>query len=127
MSARPCVGTNKEGQPCGGFAVEDDDFCFLHSPKHAEEAKRAQALGGQVRRREDSLGLAYDLEAPASLEGIIRTYVIGLYDILSIPNAEKRGPELIKATVRGRHLHAYTDLREKMDEILEQLREQGSP
>ena len=47
--ARQCRATNKQGQPCGAFALAGSDFCFHHDPDKAVERKAARAKGGRAR------------------------------------------------------------------------------
>ena len=54
----------------------DDEFCFWHSEKHAEEAEQARKLGGARRRRESTLQGAYDLQGLDSVPGIRRVLAL---------------------------------------------------
>ena len=44
-----CTAVNRSGQPCGGWAVGDSEFCFAHDPDRAAERAAARAKGGRAR------------------------------------------------------------------------------
>ena len=46
---RQCKAVNKQGRPCGAFALTDSDFCFHHDPDKAAERKAARIRGGRAR------------------------------------------------------------------------------
>ena len=43
---RRCVGTNRSGRPCEGFALRDEDRCWVHSERRQVEVRAAQSVGG---------------------------------------------------------------------------------
>ena len=48
MSQKKCQFTKEDGTRCGGWAITNDDFCFVHSSKVSEDKKRmARIKGGQ--------------------------------------------------------------------------------
>lgn len=68
-----CRANNINGEPCGGFAVEGSDFCFIHSPERSKERAEARKKGGARSRA----GHGGDTD---SIPGEIRT----LQDVLLV-------------------------------------------
>lgn len=45
-----CKGINRHGGPCGGFALNDSDYCFAHDPDSAKRRDKARKAGGKARQ-----------------------------------------------------------------------------
>jgi hypothetical protein len=75
--------------------MHESEFCFWHDPTHAEEAKQAQRLGGQRRRRESTLAGAYEVGDLATVEGIRRLLEVAVYDLLGMENSIARARAII--------------------------------
>jgi len=45
-----CQEILASGQQCGGFAIEDSEFCFTHDPDMAAERAEARSRGGRARQ-----------------------------------------------------------------------------
>jgi hypothetical protein len=90
VTARTCSATNKNGEPCGASPLQDDEFCFLHSPKTAKEAAEARHQGGVRKRREKVVSTVYDFEGLRSVEDIQRFLEIIAVDTLTQDNSPKR-------------------------------------
>jgi hypothetical protein len=97
VTARTCSATKKDGEPCGAPPLQDDKFCFLHSPKTAKEAAEARRQGGLRRRREKVVSTVYDFEGLATIEGMRRVLEIVVTDALAQDNSHGRGRVLIAA------------------------------
>ena len=82
------------GEPCGAPPLLDSDQCFWHSPQTAREAAEARRLGGLRRRRENTLGGAYDIEGLRSIEDIQRLTELAMFDTLELPNSVGRSRAL---------------------------------
>jgi hypothetical protein len=78
--------------------MHDDEFCFWHSPEHAEEAAKARKLGGQRRRRESTLAGVYDVGPLDTVAGIRRVLEIVTFDGLGMEISVAHGRLLIAAT-----------------------------
>jgi hypothetical protein len=79
--------------------VLEGEFCFWHSPDHAEDAAAARKLGGQRRRRESTLAGAYEIGPLDAVGGIRRVLEIVIFDGLGMEsNSVARGRLLIAAT-----------------------------
>ncbi len=51
MPSQKCNATNRDGNPCNGYAVEDSVYCFQHDPARAVERRQARRKGGRARHR----------------------------------------------------------------------------
>jgi hypothetical protein len=47
VSKPKCSAQNKSGQGCRAFALADDQYCWTHSPAHAEDRRQACSAGGR--------------------------------------------------------------------------------
>ncbi len=47
MDERHCVGTNKQGQPCGARPIKGRPYCLKHDPKLANERVEWERAGGK--------------------------------------------------------------------------------
>jgi hypothetical protein len=45
-----CKARNSQGQPCGGFALADGDYCWAHDPSVRQKRQQARSQGGKARR-----------------------------------------------------------------------------
>ena len=72
----------------------DQEYCFWHSPEHAEEAAEARRLGGFRKRREAAVVGAYDLEGLDSLTFLERVLAIAMFDTLGLDNGFNRSRTL---------------------------------
>lgn len=90
MAARTCKQIKDDGQPCGAAPLHDDDFCFWHSPKYAEEAAEARRQGGLRRRRESVVAGVYNFEGLHGVEQIQRLLEIATVDTLALESSIAR-------------------------------------
>lgn len=90
MADRTCKAQNEKGAPCRQAALQDGDFCFWHSPDHAQEAAEARRLGGLRRRREKAVAEAYEFEGFGSVEQVRRLLEIAALDTLGLENSIAR-------------------------------------
>jgi hypothetical protein len=93
------------------------DYCFWHSPEHAEEAAKARSLGGQRRRRESTLAGAYDVGPLDTVGGIRRVLEIVTFDGLGMEISVARGRLLIAATQGLTKLLETGELAERVAEL----------
>jgi hypothetical protein len=94
VTARSCRAENERGEPCRQAPLQDGDFCFWHSPDHAQEAGEARRLGGLRRRKEKAVSGAYDIEGLESVGAIRRLLEIAVLDTLSLENSVARSRTL---------------------------------
>ena len=90
MKERVCRATKDDGSRCEAPPLVDEDFCFWHSPKHAEEVAEAGRLGGLRRRREKTVAAAYDLEGLDTVSQVRRLLQIAVMDTLGLENSIAR-------------------------------------
>ena len=94
MSESSCRAVKDGGQPCRAPRLRDSEFCFWHSPEHAEEAAEAQRLGGLRRRREKAVAGAYDFDGLDSVPKARRLLEIAALDSLALENSVARSRTL---------------------------------
>ena len=94
MSQSSCRAAKDDGQPCRAPRLRDSEFCFWHSPEHAEEAAEAQRLGGLRRRREKAVAGAYDFDGLDSVPKARRLLEIAALDSLALENSVARSRTL---------------------------------
>jgi hypothetical protein len=95
--------------------MHDGEFCFWHSPEHAEEAAKARSLGGQRRRRESTLAGAYEIGPLDTVGGIRRVLEIVTFDGLGMEtNSVARGRLLIAAAQALTKLLEVGELEERL-------------
>lgn len=90
VKERVCRATKDDGSRCEAPPLVDEDFCFWHSPKHAEEVAEAGRLGGLRRRREKTVAAAYDLEGLDNVSQVRRLLQIAVMDTLGLENSIAR-------------------------------------
>lgn len=84
---RQCAFRFSSGEPCRAAPLHDSQFCLMHSPEHAQEARR---LGGLRRKREATLSGAYDFESLSTVDGIRRLLEVTVLDTLGMENSISR-------------------------------------
>ena len=92
--ARSCKGVKDDGEPCRQAPLTDHDWCFWHSPDHAQEAAEARRLGGLRRRREKTIQGAYEFEGLNSIDDVKRILEIAIMDTLGLENSVARSRTL---------------------------------
>lgn len=117
VGSRTCSATTKTGEACGATPLHDDDVCFWHSPKHAEDAAKARSLGGQRRRRESTLAGAYDVAGLDSVAGIRRVLEVVTFDGLGMEVSIARGRLLIAAAQALTKLLEVGELEQRLEEV----------
>ena len=91
---RQCAFRFSSGESCRMHPLKDSQFCWVHSPEHAQEAQDARRLGGQRRKKEVMLSGAYDLEGIDNIPGIRRVLEIATMDTISQENNLSRNRTL---------------------------------
>lgn len=94
MVRRTCKFRKEGGEPCRAAPLQDGDFCLWHSPEHTEEVAEARRLGGLRRRREKTVGAAYDFEGVGEVGQIQRLLNIAVVDTLGLDNSVARSRTL---------------------------------
>ena len=112
-----CSFRKETGERCRSAPMQDDVFCFWHSPSHAEEAERARSLGGQRRRREKALEGAYELDGLDSVSALRRLLESVAFDALALENSVARGRLLLAAILAGARLLEVGEHEERLQDI----------
>jgi hypothetical protein len=94
MSRSTCSFRKPDGQLCRAAPLIDQEYCFWHSPEHAEEAAEARRLGGFRKRREAAVIGAYNLEGLETVAGLRRLLEIAVVDTLGLDNSVSRSRTL---------------------------------
>ncbi len=94
MASRICSHQKESGETCGAPPLLDSEFCFWHSPEHADDAAEARRLGGIRRRREKALSGTYDLQGLESVGDVRRLLEIAVLDTLELENSVARSRAL---------------------------------
>jgi hypothetical protein len=92
------------GRDCGAPPGRDSRFCFWHDPDKADEVADAQRLGGVRRKRERTIGAAYDFTGLGSIDAIRRILEVATTDALSLENSIARVRALISAALAAAKL-----------------------
>ncbi len=87
---RQCVYRKENDQPCRAVPLTNREFCFWHSPEHAEEIAEARRLGGLRRRREVALAGAYEFNGLVAVADLRRLLEIAALDTLGLENSIAR-------------------------------------
>jgi len=91
---RQCAFLGTTGEPCRAAPLRDGQFCWVHSPEHAQEVQEARRLGGLRRKREATLSGAYDFETLGTVDGIRRLIEVAVLDTLGMENSIARSRTL---------------------------------
>jgi hypothetical protein len=93
-----------DGHGCRAGPQLERSWCFAHDPARAEDAAEARRLGGQRRRREGTMAVAYDLPGLDTVEGIRRVLDIVVADALGLDNGIARLRVLIAVATASTRL-----------------------
>jgi len=99
-----------DGRLCRASAIRGEPFCYMHDPSRAEEADEARRLGRARRRREGTLGGAYELDGVRTVDDLWRLVEITVFDLLALDNSVPRDRALLQAAQVGTRLHEAQDL-----------------
>ena len=94
LPIRTCRHIRTDGSPCRSVPMRGDDYCFWHSPAHAEEVEEARRLGGLRRRKERTVAGAYEFSGLGSVSDIRRLLEVAVIDTLSLENSVARSRTL---------------------------------
>ncbi len=114
MSRRNCSFRKPNGQGCNATPMTDQEYCFWHSPEHADEAAEARRLGGLRRRREVTVAGAYGFDGLQTVEDIRRILMIVAVDTLGLDNSVHRSRVLIALVAAAAKLLETGDMEERL-------------
>lgn len=126
MVAGPsCRGINKDGAPCRAPRLRDGEFCFWHSPEHADEAADARRLGGLRRRREATIQGAYELDGLDVVQQARRWIEIAAADTLALENSIARSRTLAYLAQVALRAYEQTELSDRLRALEEATKSRG--
>lgn len=117
QAPRRCGHVMEDGGPCRAGPQRERPWCFLHDPEREDEAREARRLGGLRRRREGTLGVAYDLDGLDSVAGIRRILDIAVADALGLENGIARLRILIAAATAATRLLETAELEARLSAL----------
>ena len=115
--SRTCSGVKGDGNPCQAHALRDAEFCFYHSPEHADEVAEARRLGGQRRRKERIVAEAYDFEGLATMDSLRRLIEVAALDTLGLENSVARARTLAYLAQVASRLIESNELEARIEEL----------
>lgn len=115
--ARTCRFEKRNGERCLSAPIREEEFCFWHSPDHAEEANEARRLGGLRRRRERTLAGAYEFDGLGSVAQIRRLVEVAVIDTLSLENSVARARTLAYLAQTATKLLEVGELEERLGSV----------
>ena len=92
---RQCAFRFPSGEACRMAPLKEGQFCWAHSPEHAQEAQEARKLGGMRKKREATVSLAYEFVGLESVADIRRLLEIAATDTLGQENNLARNRLLV--------------------------------
>ena len=114
---RTCAAVTGDGRPCRAGPQHERPFCFVHDPERASDAAEARKLGGLRRRREGTIGVAYDLEQLDHAGGIRRLLDIVVADTLGLDNGIARSRTLIAIAATATRLLSVADVEARIEAL----------
>lgn len=115
--ARACKAIKANGEPCRQAPLPECEFCFWHSPDHAQEAAEARRLGGLRRRREKTVQGAYEFEGLGSADDVRRLLEIAIMDTLGLENSVARSRTIAYLAQSAIKLFELRDFDERLKAI----------
>jgi len=115
--AKACTAVTAGGGQCRQAPLGGKDYCFWHDPELAEEAQEARRLGGLRRRRERTVGDAYQFDGLATAEQIRRLVEIAVVDALGLENSIARARTLAYLAQTAAKLLELSDLEVRLREV----------
>ena len=127
MSRSTCSFRKPDGQRCRAAPLTDQEYCFWHSPEHAEEVAEARRLGGFRKRREAAVIGAYDLEGLETVAGLRRLLEIAVVDTLGLDNSVSRSRTLTYQVMVAAKLLETGDLEQRIAFLESAVNSQKTP
>ncbi len=114
MALRTCSFIKPSGARCGAPPLREGDRCFWHAPEKAEEVADAQRAGGQRRKRERTLAVAFAVDGIRDADQAFRVLEIALMDTLALDNGVPRNRTLVAIAQTALRAHEVSDLEDRM-------------
>lgn len=123
-----CQAKNKKGQPCGGFAVEGSQFCYIHDPKRSASRAASRSLGGRARHGRQ-VGTTADPIQPfepvtfATVKDGLKLLEGAINDTLKLENSLQRARNIGYLVSVGFKGFEISELRDRVEALLRALGE----
>jgi len=127
LPPRRCKHVREDGSPCRSAPIKGEEFCFWHSPAHAEEADEARRLGGLRRRKEKAVAGAYEFGGLATVSEIRRLLEVAAIDTLSLENSVSRSRTLAYLAQSALKCLEVGELEERLAMLEAAVRSQQAP
>jgi hypothetical protein len=87
---RSCTFVMPTGRSCRATPMQDEPFCFWHSPETTEEAAEARRLGGLHRRKKKTIGAVFGFRGLRTIEDIQALLETAAIETLALENSISR-------------------------------------
>jgi len=114
---RSCEATAASGRGCEAAPLREGNYCFWHSPEHAQEAADSRRLGGLRRRREATVGGAYEFDGLGGIELARRLLSVVITDTLSLDNSIQRSRVLVQIVTALLRVTEVTEQERRLEEL----------
>ncbi len=101
--------------------MHDSEFCVFHHPESSSMLAEARRAGGTRRKREASIGIAFDFEGLETIGQIRRLAEIAAHDILAEPPSLNRARALGYVTQVASALYEKGILEERVTALEAEL------
>jgi hypothetical protein len=105
--------------------LTDSQFCWAHDAEHQEEAAAARRAGGQVKKKQGTLALAYDLNGLETVADIRRWIEVAMYETLSLENTVSRNRAILSGALGATKLRETGELEERVEALEAVLTREG--
>lgn len=99
-----CIASKSNGEPCGGYAVQNSRFCFTHDPGQVDARVAAHRKGGQRNRGKHAASLDQLPLKARSSEDVLQILDYILLEVKTLENSISRGRLII--SLASEYLHA---------------------
>ena len=105
--------------------LSDSEFCWAHDPEHQDEAAAARRAGGQVKKKQGTLALAYDLNGVETIPDIRRWVELAMFETLSLDNTVIRNRVILSGAQIAAKLHETGELADRVGALEAIVKRQG--
>jgi hypothetical protein len=97
--------------------LSDSEFCWAHDPRYEDEAAEARRAGGQVKKREGTFALIYDLNGIETVQDIRRWIELALFESLNLGNSVHRNRVILSGAQVAAKLLEVGELADRLDKL----------
>ena len=114
VGSKKCKAKNEQGRSCGATPMHDSEFCVFHDPESAGLLTEARRAGGNRRKREATVKVAYDFEGLGSYDQITRLVEVAASDTLAEPTSLARSRTLAYLAQVASALHGKGNVEDRL-------------